>query len=407
MLLKLLEQGVKEGTIVLYYGDGRRYRFGHGAPRVAWHLRDRRTGERIARNHPLQLGQTYMDGDWHVTGGSLQELLFVLRRNFSDQSPPRLLAPALKLLQQWNNAAASARNVSRHYDLDRQLFELFLDRDMHYSCAYFEREGVSLEEAQQAKCRHIARKLLLRPGDRVLDIGCGWGSFARYLAQHHEVDVTGITLSREQLEYARSRARNQGLGNLRFELKDYREHEGQYDRIVSIGMFEHVGRPFHRAFFRQLRHLLKPDGVALIHTIGRGTPPGPTNPWIRRHIFPGGAIPALSEMAAAAEQSGVMQTDIEVLRLHYAHTLRAWYDRFNLHRADIAERLGESFCRMWEFYLAACEVSFRCADLLVYQQQLALQHGSVPVTRDYLYEPQQWAETAPRRERPTRRLLAG
>jgi cyclopropane-fatty-acyl-phospholipid synthase len=211
--------------------------------------------------------------------------------------------------------------------------------------------------------------------------------------------VTGITLSREQLEYARSRSRNQGLGNLRFGLEDYREHEDRYDRIVSIGMFEHVGRPFHRTFFRQVKRLLKPDGVALIHTIGRSTPPGPTNPWIRRYIFPGGAIPALSELAGSAEQSGVMQTDIEVLRLHYAYTLRAWYDRFQLHRADIAERLGETFCRMWEFYLAACEVSFRCADLLVYQQQLALQHGSVPATRDYLYEPWQGSGTARREAR--------
>jgi cyclopropane-fatty-acyl-phospholipid synthase len=393
MFLQLLENGIRDGTIDLQFGNGQGYRFGRGSPEVTWLLKDRRTGEKIARNYAYQLGETYIDGDWSIPRGSLRDLLTILRSNFADRRVPRLIAPAVKLAQQWNHRLASARNVSSHYDLDRALFERFLDREMHYSCAYFSQEDASLERAQQEKCRHIARKLLLRPGQRVLDIGCGWGSMARFLARTHQVQVTGITLSREQCRYARVRARREGLDNVSFELEDYRSHAGSYDRIVSIGMFEHVGRPYQRRFYERLKRLLKPDGVALVHTIGRSGPPRPTNAWIRKHIFPGGAIPALSEIAAAAERSGILQTDVEAMRLHYAYTLHAWHERFQAHREEIAARMGERFCRIWEFYLNACEVSFRCGELLVYQQQLARRHGVVPVTRDYLY-PRQGAGPA-------------
>ena len=256
---------------------------------------------------------------------------------------------------------------------------------MHYSCAYFEHPEVDLEEAQQAKCRHISNKLLLQPGQRILDIGCGWGSLACHLSQQEDVEVVGITLSREQLKFANWRAQKLRLANVRFELADYREHRGCYDRIVSIGMFEQVGGPYYQTYFKQIKRLLSPQGVALIHSIGSSGPPGMTNPWIRKYIFPGGAIPALSEMARAAEETGLVQTDLEVLRLHYAYTLRAWFDRFQLHRNEIRDRMGETFCRMWEFYLAICDVSFRCSGLVVLQQQLAPDHGIVPTTRDYLY----------------------
>jgi cyclopropane-fatty-acyl-phospholipid synthase len=405
MYLKLLERGIRQGTLELQVGSGERYRFGDSGPQVNWWLRNHATGNRIARNYELQLGETYVNGDWSVPDGNLQDLLTILRSNFVKRSPP-LLHPVLKFIQQCNNLRASYHNVASHYDLDRSLFELFLDRDMHYSCAYFEGGNADLEKAQQAKCRHIGAKLLLRPGHRVLDIGCGWGSFARYLARHYDVSVVGITLSQEQFEFARNRGRSLAMQQVEFLLEDYRQHRGQYDRVVSIGMFEHVGRPYYHRYFQLLRELLTPDGVALVHSIGRCSPPRPTNPWIRRHVFPGGAIPALSEMTAAAERAGLIQTDIEALRLHYAYTLHAWYERFQSHRRELAERMGERFCRMWEFYLAISEVSFTTGDLLVYQQQLANEQTAVPITRDYLYDekrrtpaqkPLQPASSLPRR----------
>jgi cyclopropane-fatty-acyl-phospholipid synthase len=275
--------------------------------------------------------------------------------------------------------------VAHHYDLGEEFFRLFLDKNMHYSCAYFSGADDSLERAQVEKCRHIAQKLLLQPGQRVLDIGCGWGSLACYLARTFDVEVVGITLSKHQLTAARQRAQALGLGNVSFELHDYREHTGRYDRIVSVGMFEHVGAPFYAAFFQSINKLLVYDGAALVHSIGRSGPPGVVNPWIGKHIFPGGHIPSLSEMALGAEKTRLMLTDIEVLRLHYAKTLRVWFDRFQLHRDEISRQMGEEFCRMWEFYLAVCEVSFECSDLVVFQLQLARQHHVVPITRDYMY----------------------
>jgi len=401
MLLELLEKNIRRGTLQVRFRDGTSHRFGQGSPSATWVLRDRRTCEKIARNYALQLGETYMDGAWEAEDADLPTLLSILRGNFTDRRPPRYLLPLLYLVQQWNNVTASLRNVARHYDLDQQLFEQFLDPDLHYSCAYFEHPADSLEQAQLAKCRHVARKLLLRPGDEILDIGCGWGGLALHLAQQHDVRVTGITLSRDQYECAVHRARERGIRNVDFALRDYREHTGRYDRIVSIGMFEHVGRPYYRRFYRKLHSLLRPEGVALIHSIGTSAAPaGPTNPWIRRHIFPGGAIPALSEMSAAAEQEEFLQADIETLRLHYAWTLHHWYRRFTANRPQIAARMGERFCRMWEFYLAICEASFAHADLVVYQQQLAVRHGSVPITRDYLYaRPVAHAAKAPREGR--------
>jgi cyclopropane-fatty-acyl-phospholipid synthase len=348
-------------------------------------VKDEHTLRKIARNWEFQLGETYMNGDWDVADCELQDLLLILRSNFSTYRVPWLLRPLGLLLQQWNRLGTSLSNVSSHYDLDHHMFKLFLDRDMHYSCAYYPHPSLELEEAQQAKCRHISNKLLLRPGQKILDVGCGWGSLAFHLARQEDVEVVGITLSREQLDFANWRKQKLGLNNVKFKLADYREHEGHYDRIVSIGMFEHVGSPYYGTYFKQLKRLLKDDGIALVHSIGRSAPPGLTNPWIRKYIFPGGAIPSLSQMTRAAEDVAFIQTDLEVLRLHYAYTLRAWFDRVQENRSEIRERMGERFCRMWEFYLAICEVSFSCADLVVFQQQLACSHGVVPTTRDYLY----------------------
>ncbi|MEO6696472.1 MAG: cyclopropane-fatty-acyl-phospholipid synthase family protein [Gammaproteobacteria bacterium] len=333
----------------------------------------------------LMLGETYMNGEWDAA--NLLDLFEVLMRNFPEQQSGGVLARLLKkLLQQGNRITQSYRNVAHHYDLDEWLFRHFLDQDMQYSCAYFYKPGISLEEAQRAKCAHLLRKLDLSPGQQVLDIGSGWGGLALYLAEHAGVKVTGLTLSREQLRVAQQRARERGLqGRVEFLLRDYREHDGSYDRIVSVGMFEHVGARHYPDYFERLRRLLKPEGVALLHTIGRYTPPGVTNSWILKHIFPGGYTPALSELSRSIEGSGLITCDVEVLRLHYAMTLAAWQQRFQAQRAQIAARLSERFCRMWEFYLAACEASFRWRDLVVFQLQLTQRLDVLPVTRDYLY----------------------
>ncbi len=385
MYQTLLERGVKDGVINLCFPQGETLRFGSGGREATWVVKDKATMDKIARNWEFQLGETYMDGDWEVADCELHDLLIILRANFATQNVSRLLRTLARMVQQWNRVSVSLNNISSHYDLDRRVFELFLDQDMHYSCAYYEKPDFDLEQAQHAKCRHIANKLVLRAGQKILDIGCGWGSLAFHLAQQEDVEIVGITLSSEQLAYAQRKAQALKLNNVRFELADYRKHKGRYDRIVSVGMFEHVGSPNYRPYFQQIKRLLTAEGVALVHSIGHSGPPRLTNPWIRKYIFPGGSIPALSEMARAAEEGNLVQTDIEVLRLHYAYTLRAWFDRFQENREEIKKRMGERFCRMWEFYLAICDISFRCSDLVVYQQQLAPGNSAVPIARDYMY----------------------
>jgi cyclopropane-fatty-acyl-phospholipid synthase len=289
-------------------------------------------------------------------------------------------------VDQFNTAARARRNVAHHYDLNGQLYSLFLDRDRQYSCAYFPKGTETLEEAQAAKTRHIAAKLCLdRPGLSVLDIGCGWGGMALTLARDYGAKVTGITLSREQLDEAKARARAEGLSDqVSFRLLDYRAAEGCFDRIVSVGMFEHVGVFHYHAFFDTVSHCLKPDGVALLHTIGHWDGAGINNPWISKYMFPGAYCPALSEVMPAIERSGLLTTDIEVLRLHYAETLRHWRRRFAASRDMIASLYDERFCRMFEFYLSSCELSFRYGRLAVFQIQLAHQQTAVPLIRDYI-----------------------
>jgi len=385
MFVELLEKHIKTGILHLHLPGGE-YTFGNSGTEANWHVTDPSVLGRIARDWEFELGKTYMEGAWHAGTTGIHALLEILRSNFAVVEPGFGLRTLARLLQQWNRVTSSYRNVSHHYDVPEPVFRRFLDQEMFYSCAYFTEAGMGIDAAQQAKARHIAGKLLLRPGDRILDIGCGWGSMVFWLASHFDCEVTGITLSREQLAVAEREKARRGLSNVRFELADYREHKGRYDRIVSIGMFEHVGRPFHRTYFKRVYELLKQDGVALIHTIGRAGPPGVTNRWIRQYIFPGGSTPALSELATAVEGTGLRPTDIEVWRLHYAHTLQQWFQRFQLHRHDIVNLMQEEFCRMWEFYLAVCEAAFRHSDLVVYQLQLARQHGPVPVTRNYLYK---------------------
>ncbi|MEE8333844.1 MAG: cyclopropane-fatty-acyl-phospholipid synthase family protein [Alphaproteobacteria bacterium] len=339
----------------------------------------------------LRVPEAIMNGDLIIEDGTLYDFLDLASRNFHHleaQPLARLLSwldPAR--LGQRNPARQARRNVAHHYDLSGELYNLFLDRDLEYSCAYFPDDERDLEQAQHAKKRHIASKLLLKPGQKVLDIGCGWGGLALYLASIADVEVTGITLSVEQVEVARRRAAEAGLADrVSFRLRDYRDETATYDRIVSVGMFEHVGRQGQVEFFDTVRYLLNDDGVMLLHSIGRFDGPAPINPFIRKYIFPGSDLPALSEVMGAVEPTGLFTTDIELLRLHYAETLRLWRERFTKQRDKAAEIYDARFVRMWELYLIICELGFRHQNLMVFQMQLSKQLDGVPLTRDYMLD---------------------
>ena len=395
LLTTLLDRMVRSGSLTLIDADGRQHRFGDGgAPHVTVRLHDRKLHLKIALNPSLAAGEAYMDGTLTIEDGSLRDFIDIATRNFNSvyESPmhrvARIAGFGARLLQQYNPADRSRKNVAHHYDLSGALYDLFLDRDRQYSCAYFAQPDDSLESAQLAKKLHIAAKLLLdKPNLTVLDIGCGWGGMALYLAKAAKADVTGITLSTEQAKLAESRAANAGLAEtVRFKLQDYRAETAQYDRIVSVGMFEHVGLPQFTTFFGKVRQLLKPDGVALIHSIGRMDGPGITDPWIRKYIFPGGYVPALSEVLPVIERAGLWVTDIEILRLHYAETLKAWHANFIANRAEAARIYDERFCRMWEFYLIGSEMAFRNMGQMVFQIQLTREQTAVPLTRDYIFD---------------------
>jgi cyclopropane-fatty-acyl-phospholipid synthase len=346
--------------------------------------------ERGVLLHPeLRFGEGYMDGSIVVEQGTIAEVLAVLLGQTSRTTVwtrIRWLARFLyRRLAQFNPRSRARRNVAHHYDLDGQLYALFLDADRQYSCAYFENPDQSLDDAQLAKKRHIAAKLLVESDHRILDIGCGWGGLALYLAEFCGARVTGITLSQQQHALARVRASEKGLAERTdFLLQDYRELAGTFDRIVSVGMFEHVGVGFFGTFFRKCRDLLDDNGVMLLHSIGRSEGPNVTNPWIAKYIFPGGYIPALSEVLPAVERAGLLVTDIEILRLHYAETLKAWRERFLAHREQVERLYDQRFVRMWEFYLAASEMAFRQQNMMVFQMQLTKRQGIVPMTRDYI-----------------------
>lgn len=396
LLSKVLERSVKHGSLILIDAGGTSHRFGDGGdPAVTVRLHDPALHWKIPMNPTLHAGEAYMDGRLTVEHGTLQDFIDVTTRDIDAlqcadplHRAARLLGKMMQLAQQYNPVPRSQRNVAHHYDLSDRLYDLFLDGDRQYSCAYFTHPSESLTTAQHHKKVHIAAKLLLdRPGLRVLDIGSGWGGLGLFLAKAAGADVTGITLSREQAARSEERATAAGLSaKVRFRLQDYRSEQGEYDRIVSIGMFEHVGAPQYPAFFGKVRDMLKPDGVALLHSIGRMDGPGITDPWIRKYIFPGGYAPALSEVLPVIERMGLWVTDIEVLRLHYAETLKHWQVNFQAHRAEIAKLYDERFCRMWEFYLAGSEMAFRNMKQMVFQIQLAKQPTAVPLTRDYILE---------------------
>ncbi len=388
-LQAMLERIVRSGNLTLKLPGGRELRLGDGTgPVLVARITSAAWAARIAAKPGLGVGEAYMDGGLVLERGEIADFIDLVGSNAKYK--PRKKRNRLRLwvrerVREANARLTARRNVAHHYDLSDALYRRFLDADMQYSCAYFARPDMTLEEAQLAKKRHIAAKLLIEPGMKVLDIGCGWGGMAMTLAEEAGAEVDGVTLSVEQLAVAKARAEARGLsGRARFSLTDYRDVAGPYDRIVSVGMFEHVGRPNYQAYFDGVARLLKDDGVALIHAIGRPEGPNVTNAWIAKYIFPGGYSPALSEIMPAIERAGLMVTDLEILRLHYAETLKHWRARFAAVRPEIAELYDERFCRMWEFYLGIAEQSFRARRQFVWQVQLAKRVDAVPITRDYI-----------------------
>jgi cyclopropane-fatty-acyl-phospholipid synthase len=394
VLARLLGEG--QLTIIDEFGTPHRIEGARPGPSVTLRIHTWWTGVRVALRPRLALGEAYMDGTLTVEdGGDIYDLLDLLGRNIAAlEATPMVrlsytLQRWLRVIEQYNPIGKAQRNVAHHYDLNDQLYDFFLDRDRQYSCAYFKTSEEPLEQAQLDKKRHIAAKLLLKPGQRVLDIGSGWGGMALFLSQQFGVDVTGVTLSKEQHAVSSRRALEGGVADaVRFKLLDYRQEPGKYDRIVSVGMFEHVGVAHYIEFFTKVKELLADDGVMLLHAIGRMEPPGATNTWLRKYIFPGGYTPAMSEVLSAIEKVGLWVTDIEILRLHYAETLRHWRQRFLANREQIKQMAGydDRFCRMWDFYLAGCEVAFRYMNQMVFQIQIARRQDAVPLTRDYLID---------------------
>ncbi len=399
LLDRFLRRVITKGKLTVVRPDGTERSFGTpepGLPEVTMRFTDGRVGRDIALHPRLGFAEAYMDGRLTVDDDDVMGLVGLVRANNPWErdlhiEKPGLLGGAIKTfsraIAQANARTASRKNVAHHYDLSGALYDLFLDKDRQYSCAYWADPADTLDRAQEDKKAHIAAKLYLKPGMKVLDIGCGWGGMALYLHRNCGVDVTGITLSEEQLGVARKRAQEAGVSDhVRFELIDYRDVRGRFDRIVSVGMFEHVGVPYYREFFRCCHNLLTDDGVMLLHTIGRMGKPSYTDAFTRKYIFPGGYIPALSEIVQASEPNRLMVTDVEALRLHYAMTTRAWYERCRQHRTEIEALYDARFFRMWSLYLAGATAAFENGGMLVYQLQYARDRRTLPITRDYMAE---------------------
>jgi cyclopropane-fatty-acyl-phospholipid synthase len=393
ILRSVLSGLVSRGRLRVTGPDGRSFSCGDGSgDPVAVRFVDTRAIAAFLADPEMKLGELFMDGRLRVEEGSIYGFLVLILAGARAQ-PPGWWEDALdrgrfllRHLTTRNTRGRSRANVAHHYDLDDRLYALFLDRDWQYSCAYFETPEQDLDAAQLAKKRHIAAKLLIEPQHRVLDIGCGWGGLCLYLTEVAQArEALGVTLSREQLDVANRRAREAGAGErARFALQDYRDVDGAFDRIVSVGMFEHIGPRFFADFFESCHRLLRDDGVMLLHTIGCSDGPNHPNPWLNRYIFPGGYLPALSEIVPAVEKAGLIVTDVEVLRLHYAKTLEAWRERFMSRRAEAAALYDERFCRMWEFYLAMSQAAFEQQDVVVFQLQIVRRQDAVPLTRDYM-----------------------
>ena len=390
---RFLSHLFRHGDLKVVYPDGITRRYGDGSGRaVCVTLHDSSLPRRILQSPDMAVGEAYMDGRLTLEDDDLYGFLGLAIRNIAANGQPWFRKPLvaarhwMRHLAQFNPLGRAQANVAHHYDLSGELYDLFLDHDRQYSCAYFRDPGMSLDDAQEAKKQHIAAKLRIEPGMRVLDIGCGWGGMGLTLARDHGAEVLGVTLSREQHAMANARAEKAGLSDrARFELLDYRNVQGRFDRVVSVGMFEHVGVPHYSEYFRNVSDRLTPDGIALIHTIGRAEPPGTTSPWISKYIFPGGYVPSMSEALKAIEKQPLFTTDVEIWRLHYAETLRHWYDRFMANIDKARALYDERFCRMWRYYLVASELTFRLNRQVVFQFQLSPRQDAVPLTRDYLY----------------------
>jgi cyclopropane-fatty-acyl-phospholipid synthase len=395
-LSTMLTSFIKTGTLTVIDATGQRHVFGGTpGPTVTMQLTDPALYRALFFNPELHAGEAYMDGRMSFPGSSLRDFLTLFSINrralatFPMQAVFQRASRMMKKFQQANPIGTAQSNVAHHYDIGNPFYELFLDKGMFYSCAYFRDETETLEAAQINKCRLIAAKLGLKPGMRVLDIGSGWGGLAIYLARIADVQVTGVTLSKEQHALANARAKDAGLADrVRFDLIDYRHLNQKFDRIVSVGMFEHVGVAHYGEFFAKINALLADDGVMLLHSIGKMSPPGTASPWLRKYIFPGAYSPALSEVFPVVERNQLWVTDVEFLRVHYATTLKHWHERFEANRAKVAAMYDEKFCRMWEFYLISAEMMFRTGAQEVFHMQLSKTRDASPIVRDYIVDEQ-------------------
>ncbi len=406
LLANMLQRFIQKGSLRVIEADGHISEFGGSpGPGATIHFHEADLPLKLFRNPELHGGEAYMNGTMTFEDCELKDFLNVFSINrgaiasYPLQSVLRRLSRLVRVFQQHNPIGKAQQNVAHHYDLSEELYRLFLDEDLQYSCAYFENGDETLEEAQEKKKRHIAAKLRLEPGQKILDIGCGWGGMALYLASVADVEVLGVTLSEEQHRVAVERASARGLADrVRFELRDYREVNDKFDRIVSVGMFEHVGATRYDEFFKKVYDLLQDDGLAVLHSIGHMSPPSVASPWMRKYIFPGAYSPAMSEVFAATERQHLWVSDVEVLRTHYADTLVEWNRRFQANRARVAELYDERFCRMWEFYLLSAETMFRTGAQMVFHVQLARTREAAQLTRDYIFEAENQLREAGRRQ---------
>lgn len=385
MYLRYLDAHIQSGSLYLHLPNGTVHAFGQGDPHVDWFLHTQRTLSRIMRNPARMLGETYVRGEWDVNVGQLSSLLSLLLSNITTTPHHPLREACQRILAHLPDFIHHSVIPPDHAELDEWLLKQFLDGDLHYACAYFNEPDISLEQAQRAKCRHLMHKLRLRPGQHILDLNADWGGLPLFLAEHGGVKVTAVVRSHQQLHHAQQTAQRRGLSNqVTFLHKDYRQQQGKYDRIIVAGLIERLSPGQYSTLFSQINSLLSDDGIAVLQSVGRLGPPGSVNPWIRQQVLPHHYNPALSELSHPLETSGLVTCDVEVLQQHFAPTLAAWQLRFQRNRPAIAHRMGERFCRLWEFYLAACEAGFESRDLTVFELQLARHKNTTPATRDYL-----------------------
>jgi len=399
LLDKVLRRVIRLGELIVTDHDGKVYRYGNAdpaRPAVKVRLTDPGAARFIEKDPRTGAGEAYMDGRLVVDQGDIRDMVLLFRENapWEREETLETRGPVRKALEylagrldQINWRSRSRRNAEHTYNLTRQLYELFLDEDRQYTCAYYRDPANSLEQAQLDKKAHLAAKLHLKPGMRLLDIGCGWGGLALYLHRQYDVDVLGIALAPDQIQFCRERAEAEGVADrVKFELMDYRDVDGPFDRIVNVGLIEHLGRPHHAGFFAKCATLLKPDGVMVSHCCGRMGGPGITDKWTRKYIFPGGYTPSLSELVVQAERQKLLVTDVETLRFHYAHTLEEWYRRTVAHRAEVISLYDERFYRMWQFYLAGAEAAFRYGSFVNWQVQYVRRRDALPIVRDHMVE---------------------